>query len=170
MKFINKSLLTIMYQSIKYLSIGLLVASFSLSSAEAKGSGKGGGKGHKPTAHGKAGKITKGHSKGPTKVFKPKHKGHAADLWQPDFHVDRARHFVLQNHLGGQKPLPPGIRKNLMRGKPLPPGIARTRLPHSFLSTLPYREGYEWQAYGSDLVLVSRATQLVAQVLMGALR
>ena len=35
------------------------------------------------------------------------------------------RPIAVANHYIGYKSLPPGIRKNLMRGKPLPPGIAK---------------------------------------------
>lgn len=70
----------------------------------------------------------------------------------------------------GYKPLPPGIRKNLARGKPLPPGIARTRLPSAYLARLPAHPGYDWVAVGTDLVLISLATYLIADILHDVFR
>ena len=46
-----------------------------------------------------------------------------------NFSSSEGHRLAKENKLTGQKPLPPGIRKNLARGKPLPPGIA------AFLST-----------------------------------
>lgn len=71
---------------------------------------------------------------------------------------------------GGYKPLPPGIRKNLARGKPLPPGIAKRSVPPGMISRLPRHPGYEWQAAGSDLVLVQIGTAIVADVLRDVFR
>lgn len=71
--------------------------------------------------------------------------------------------------VGGYKPLPPGIRKNMARGKPIPPGIAKTRLPQGYVNSLPRYEGYEWRGYGSDLVLVHLLSNKIADVLVDAL-
>ncbi len=76
-----------------------------------------------------------------------------------------ARQFAVESDLTGYKPLPPGIRKNLARGKPIPPGIAKTRLPSSFLNSLPARDGYEWQVAGTDLLRVFKADKLISNVL-----
>lgn len=67
--------------------------------------------------------------------------------------------------LGGYQALPPGIRKNLTRGKPLPPGIAKKMVPGSLLARLPSYPGYEWRIAGTDLILISIATAVVADVL-----
>ena len=74
------------------------------------------------------------------------------------------RRYAVESDLTGQKPLPPGIRKNLARGKPMPPGIAKTRMPSSFLTRLPALEGYEWHVAGVDLVLVLKADKLISDV------
>lgn len=74
------------------------------------------------------------------------------------------RRYAVESDLTGQKPLPPGIRKNLARGKPMPPGIAKTRLPASFLTRLPAHKGYEWHAAGVDLVLVLKADKSISDV------
>lgn len=72
--------------------------------------------------------------------------------------------------MGGHKPLPPGIRKNLARGKPLPPGIAKKTAPSAMYSRLPQHPGYEWQMAGTDLVLVQVGTAIVADVLKDVFR
>jgi hypothetical protein len=65
--------------------------------------------------------------------------------------------------------LPPGIRKNLVRGKPLPPGIANKSVPAAMLAELPQHQGYEWQVVGTDVVLVSIATAVITDVLIDVL-
>ncbi|MCK9506018.1 MAG: RcnB family protein [Porticoccaceae bacterium] len=77
-----------------------------------------------------------------------------------------ARELALSHNVTGYKPLPPGIRKNLARGKPLPPGIARQSVPGSLLAALPHHEGYEWRRSGTDLILVSIASAVIAEVLI----
>lgn len=79
-------------------------------------------------------------------------------------------HGVDNGGYGGYKPLPPGIRKNLARGKPLPPGIAKRSVPSGMMSRLPQHPGYEWQAAGTDLVLVQIGTAIVADVLRDVFR
>jgi len=76
-----------------------------------------------------------------------------------------AREWAVEAGITGQKPLPPGIRKNLARGKPIPPGIAMTRLPDGYLGHLPVHEGHRWEQMGTDLLLVNTATGLVADLL-----
>jgi hypothetical protein len=78
-----------------------------------------------------------------------------------------ARKLAVDYDLTGQKPLPPGIRKNLARGKPMPPGIAKTRMPNSFMHQLPHYDGYEWQLAGSDLVLVISGSLVISDILKG---
>ena len=86
--------------------------------------------------------------------------------------VSAARTLAVESgvHTLGYKPLPPGIRKNLARGKPLPPGIEKTRLPAAYLARLPRHPGYDWAAVGADLVLISLATYLIADVLQDVFR
>ncbi len=76
-----------------------------------------------------------------------------------------ARRIAVDYRYTGYKPLPPGIRKNLARGKPLPPGIAKTRMPSALIAQLPIHTGYEWQIAGIDLILVSLAGHIIADVL-----
>ena len=78
-----------------------------------------------------------------------------------------ARQLAQKYSMTGQKPLPPGIRKNLARGKPMPPGIAKSRMPDGFINDLPRHEGHEWQRAGSDLVLVASAGLVVSDILEG---
>ncbi|WP_285261229.1 anti-virulence regulator CigR family protein [Halopseudomonas bauzanensis] len=77
-----------------------------------------------------------------------------------------AREYARDVGLAGYRDLPPGIRKNLMRGKPLPPGIARKVRSDRFLDRLPRHTGYEWQMAGTDLILVSVATGVIADILL----
>jgi Ni/Co efflux regulator RcnB len=156
-----------MHFHLKYLAMGLLAAALSVSVAGAKDGGKGGGKGNK---HAHKEKTPPGHANKHGKKDKPGKDLVVEELWLPAVKVDEARRFAILHDFSGQKPLPPGIRKNLMRGKPLPPGIAKKRLPDPYMTWLPGRPGYEWRAYGTDLVLVAPATGLVAHVVVDVLR
>lgn len=80
--------------------------------------------------------------------------------------VGQAREMAVSYQQTGYRSLPPGIRKNLARGKPLPPGIAKKLQSSPMLQQLPQHPGYEWQACGTDLVLVSIASQVIAEVLI----
>lgn len=77
-----------------------------------------------------------------------------------------AREYARDAGVAGYRDLPPGIRKNLRRGKPLPPGIAKKVRSDRLLNRLPRHRGYEWQMAGSDLVLVSVATGVIADILL----
>ncbi|MEF3088100.1 hypothetical protein VLL29_20920, partial [Bacillus altitudinis] len=66
----------------------------------------------------------------------PKHDKHdkhgggedvTVDLRGPSIDIGRVRIVLGDNRelIGPAQSLPPGIRKNLVRGKPLPPGIAK---------------------------------------------
>ena len=76
-----------------------------------------------------------------------------------------AREYALDYGFRGYSSLPPGIRKNLARGKPLPPGIAKKVVPGPMLGRLPRYPGYEWRIAGSDLILISVATAVIADIL-----
>ena len=65
----------------------------------------------------------------------------------------------------GNKPLPPGIKKNLVKGKPLPPGIAKRHVPAGILSTLPRHAGQEWNLIGSDFVSVVITSGIVGEII-----
>jgi hypothetical protein len=159
----------IMHILLKHLALGVLFAALTVTTSEAKSGGKGSGKGHQKHAEKGKGKPP-GHSAIHGKKGKPGKDIGPQEMWLPVIKVEEARRFALLHDFGGQKPLPPGIRKNLMRGKPLPPGIAKKRLPDPYLTWLPSRPGYEWTAYGTDLVLVAPASGLVAQVIVDVLR
>ncbi|MGL4601682.1 MAG: anti-virulence regulator CigR family protein [Plesiomonas sp.] len=88
-----------------------------------------------------------------------------ADLVSVTLSVLTVKSWAKQYNIYGFKPLPPGIQKKLARGKPLPPGIAKQVLPQSFVQQLPHYAGYEWRAYGTDLVLVALSTAIIADVL-----
>lgn len=80
---------------------------------------------------------------------------------------ERARRFAHEEGMRGYQPLPPGVRRNLMRGHALPPGLAMRRVPPPMLQRLPPpRPGYEWRVAGTDLVLVAVSTAIVADILV----
>lgn len=81
--------------------------------------------------------------------------------------VGDARILASNHGISGNKPLPPGIRKNMARGKPMPPGIQKTRMPDSFINELPRHDGYEWQQAGADLVLVASGSLIISDILEG---
>ena len=76
-----------------------------------------------------------------------------------------ARQHALHYGLRGYSALPPGIRVKLARGQPLPRGIARRMVPGVMLGHLPRHPGYEWRIVGTDLILISVATAIIADVL-----
>lgn len=81
--------------------------------------------------------------------------------------IGDARILASNHDITGNKPLPPGIRKNMARGKPMPPGIQKTRMPDSFINELPRHDGYEWQQAGADLVLVASGSLIISDILEG---
>ena len=62
-----------------------------------------------------------------------------------------ARRYALDAGLGGYEALPPGIAKKMV--------------PGPLLGRLPRYDGYEWRVAGADLILISVATAVVADVL-----
>jgi Ni/Co efflux regulator RcnB len=85
--------------------------------------------------------------------------------------IDReeANRTARMNNFYGYKPLPPGIRKNLMRGKQIPAGLVWMPIPAAYMRSLPRYPGYEWRASGTDLVLVAVGTAIIADVIWDAL-
>ena len=80
-------------------------------------------------------------------------------------------HDFYRDYDGGgknkNKPLPPGIAKNLARGKRLPPGIAKRSLPSDLVVQLPpVADGYERIAVAGKILLVEIATQVVHDILV----
>jgi hypothetical protein len=72
--------------------------------------------------------------------------------------------------LANAKPLPPGIAKKIARGGAMPPGIAKKSVPGALLSELPSRPGQKWLLVGTDLLVVEIATNVIVDVLKGAIR
>lgn len=68
--------------------------------------------------------------------------------------------------------LPPGIARKYTLGKPLPKGIAAKRLPDDLLSKLRPIAGYQYRQIDNDIVLISEATQTIADAvtLLSALK
>jgi len=98
------------------------------------------------------------------------HKEGPAAVMLGDVRFEDIRRIATANRCTGYESLPPGIRKNLARGKALPPGIAKKMVPGPVLRELPRYDGYEWRVYGSDLVLVSMATEVIENVLEGVFK
>lgn len=69
----------------------------------------------------------------------------------------------------GAKPLPPGIAKKVARGGALPPGIAKRGFPPGLLVELPARPGQKWRVVGTDILIVDIASNVIVDVLKGAL-
>jgi hypothetical protein len=69
----------------------------------------------------------------------------------------------------GVKPLPPGIAKKIARGGAMPPGIAKRYFPADLVGILPPRPGQQWVIAGTDVLLVEVATNVVIDLLRGAL-
>ena len=110
-----------------------------------------------------------GNSQGNGQKGNSQNKGNDHEMYYAGISKKDAKRYAKQYKFYGYKPLPPGIRKNMARGKPIPPGLAYNRLPAPYIATLPYYKGYEWRGYGSDLVLVSISTAIIADVLIDAL-
>ncbi len=127
------------------------------------------GKGNKGQQGPGKNKADKGKNAGKMQEAGPPPKGKAQGAgdfnYVPKIGPRDARDLARRYHLTGYKPLPPGIRKNLMRGQPLPPGIAKKMVPRPMLEGLPAYPGHEWQVVGNDLVLLAVGTSMVVDVL-----
>ncbi len=86
-----------------------------------------------------------------------------------DSYLDRNQAH-LPAILATARPLPPGIAKKIARGGAMPPGIAKKSIPGALLSQLPPRPGQEWLLVGTDLLIVEIATNVIVDVLKGAIR
>lgn len=141
------------------LSAAFVAALLALGSGASAAPPEGKGKPEKSQGHGKHGKKDKSADHG---------SGHGSSdaLISVSISSGDARRIALRHNISGYDNLPPGIRKNLARGKPLPPGLAKKAVPSPVLAELPAYDGYEWRVYGSDLVLVSIATAVIADVLL----
>lgn len=136
--------------------------------------GKGNGSAHAGGGHGGKGQgkhdqVHPGKGSGGSKQGKRADAG-TGDLVRAGITASAARGYASDYHAVGYGSLPPGIRKNLARGKPLPPGIAKKAVPSDMLARLPVYPGYEWRVAGTDLVLISLATLVVADVLADVFR
>lgn len=126
--------------------------------------GHGGGKKEKSEKPGKGPKYSgkQGKHGGPD----GKYRGpDGDDLIRATITAIAAREIAVRGGWVGYQPLPPGIAKNLARGKPLPPGIAKKTLPPGMMLHLPVYRGYSWYAAGRDLILVSLAGMVIADIL-----
>lgn len=122
-----------------------------------------GGRGldHKQKNVGKSGKGGK-HE---TAVREKEHDFNTSELIFATITALAARELAQQGGWTGYKALPPGIAENLARGKALPPGIAKKAIPGGMLKQLPSYPGYTWYSAGKDLVLISAASMVIADVL-----
>lgn len=81
-----------------------------------------------------------------------------------------ARRWAVQYRYTGYTPLPPGVRKNMMRGKPLPHGIAGHPVPPGMRRHLPHHDGYTWYRTGNDLVLIAATSGIVTDIMINVFR
>ncbi|QKZ02294.1 MULTISPECIES: hypothetical protein [Pseudomonas] len=98
-----------------------------------------------------------------------RHDDHRFDHGGPpprDFGPIRQHAFEHRGYFGRAERLPPGVF--VVQGRPLPPGYGRPLGPRE-LEQLPYYPGYQWIAYGPDIVLIQDGTGVVYQVLQGVL-
>lgn len=146
----------------------LLIAGslFAIAAQAAPPEGKGPHHKHSAEHQGQSGKGNSGKGQG-SRDHEGQHRDR--DVLESLVHAGitstRAREYARTAGFDGYAELPPGIRKNLGRGKPLPPGIAKKVQSGAFLERLPQHSGYEWQAAGSELILVSVATGVIADIL-----
>ncbi len=68
------------------------------------------------------------------------------------------------------RPLPPGLQKHIDRTGRLPPGLQKRGLPSGLRRQLPYRAGQDYRVVGNDIVLIETATNLILDIMQGALR
>ena len=72
--------------------------------------------------------------------------------------------------LAKRQHLPPGLQKHIERTGRLPPGLEKRRLPGDLRALLPYHKGRDYRVVGNDIVLIETATELILDVMQGALR
>ncbi len=72
--------------------------------------------------------------------------------------------------LAKRQQLPPGLQKHIERTGRLPPGLEKRRLPGDLRGLLPYRKGLDYRVVGNDIVLIETATEVILDVMQGALR
>ena len=80
------------------------------------------------------------------------------------------REFYSSNPHPATEGLPPGIRKNLVRGKPMPPGIAKKSPPPELRVALAVPQEFEVVEVGWDVLIVEVATGIIHDVLMDVIR
>lgn len=68
------------------------------------------------------------------------------------------------------RPLPPGLQKHIQRTGRLPPGLEKRGLPGDLRGLLPRRTGQDYRVVGNDIVLIETATNLILDIMQGALR
>ncbi len=72
--------------------------------------------------------------------------------------------------LAQRQHLPPGLQKHIDRTGRLPPGLEKRRLPGDLRALLHIRSGQDFRVVGNDIVLIEIATELILDVMKGALR
>lgn len=148
----------------KIAGLTIVLVFMSASPVIAKSSDNQGKNNHQGNSQGNSNQQGKDNQGNSNNSKNKKQEMHYAGISKKD-----AKKYAKQYKFYGYKPLPPGIRKNMARGKPIPPGLAYNRLPAPYLATLPRYNGYEWRGYGSDLVLVSTVSNIIADVIIDAL-
>ncbi|MEH6389069.1 MULTISPECIES: anti-virulence regulator CigR family protein [Pseudomonas] len=144
----------------------LLIAGsvFAIAAQAAPPEGKGPHHEHSAEHQGQSGKGNAGRGQG-SRDSEDQDRDILGSLVHAGITATRAREYAHRAGFNGYAELPPGIRKNLGRGKPLPPGIAKKVQSGAFLDRLPQHSGYEWQTAGTELILVSVVTGVIADIL-----
>lgn len=78
---------------------------------------------------------------------------------------DRAWNMAREYKMTGYKPLPQGVKKEMIKGKPLPPKADPRPVPDAMRKRLPVHQGYEWRITGRDLVLVAVGTLIISEII-----
>jgi hypothetical protein len=140
----------------------LTLSIFMLNTSAFANNGQGNGKSNKDShfsqgqGNGKSGKIHKNHVKN--------NQGKKSKVGFSEVDKTAVAHYLSANPIPTAS-LPPGIAKNLARGKKLPPGIAKAYLPQHLEAQLPAYPGYEYLVANKEVLLVNKASGVVADIL-----
>ncbi len=131
----------------------------------------------KDKGKGKAGQtITKGKNKGKSgDVTTDRLLGAVISAVERALIGDYVRKAKTSGHglppgLANRQHLPPGLQKHIERTGRLPPGLEKRQLPGDLRALLPIRSGQDFRVVGNDIVLIEIATNVILDVMKGALR
>ncbi|MHA1151942.1 MAG: anti-virulence regulator CigR family protein [Alphaproteobacteria bacterium] len=147
-----------------FLAIPLVLGVPALVDAAGKNKNKGKG-GPVPTqSHGKSGNVSTGTLS--AAIISATERALIGDYVQKA----KANSQGLPPGLAKRSQLPPGLQKHIDRTGQLPPGLEKRRLPGDLRGLLPSRKGQDYRVVGNDIVLIETATNLILDIMQGALR